>query len=660
MLLDGHRTLHQAWETIWKNHPDSAPSQVEVVRVLAHLNRLGLLVSEKGRDPYQIFSQFKEERGRELKNRFLHFFFIRIPLWDPDSLLKSINSISKGIFSWAGFAVWILVMVWGGIAALNQSRDLFAQAQGIIAPSNLPLLYLVWAGIKFLHEMGHACAARRWGCEVHQMGVMLLVLTPIPYVDVTSSYALRSKWKRFAIDAAGMYVELFIAAIAALIWANTGQGLVNQMAYNIIFLASVSTLLFNLNPLLRFDGYYMLSDALEYPNLHQRSFQQIKYLAERFLFGVKQSIPVARSTAEGIGLVGFNLSSTAYRIFVLVVIIGFVAGQFFEIGLILAAFGLLVWGLLPLVKFCRYVLSSPDLARNRLRAQWVTFGGLAGLLLVLALVPLPTFYRTPGVLESIGRSEVIAKSDGFLLGPPADNRNIVSKDQLLLKLVQPDYHVDEIRQEARLREIEQRQRIAFSEEPAYLTALQSQADSIQLQLDAIIDRKQNLDVRAPRSGRWVYTPDSLHPGSWIKRGTGLGEIIDPDRFRFTAIVSQNEAAVFFQEPVKRTSVRLRGEAGISMNATDIRILSVEQTFLPTAALGWLAGGALEVDFQDTSGTKTVEPFYLVYIELERNPQTDPLFFDLRRGVARFQLEPRPLLQQAWVRIRNLLQRRYQL
>src|SRR5690606_19240198 len=145
------------------------------------------------------------------------------------------------------------------------------------------------------------------------------------------------------------------AAIAAVVWANTGEGAVHQIAYNIIFFASVSTILFNANPLLRFDGYYILSDLLDVPNLHQQSTQQWRYLTERYAFGLKKIHPPAETTRGQVGLATFGAAASIYRVFVLGVIVMFIAQQFFGLGLLVAAFGAIVWGCVPVGKFISYV-----------------------------------------------------------------------------------------------------------------------------------------------------------------------------------------------------------------------------------------------------------------------------------------------------------------
>ena len=135
----------------------------------------------------------------------------------------------------------------------------------VLVPHNLLLLWLVFPVLKTLHEFGHAFATKVYGGEVHEMGVLLLVFTPCPYVDASAASAFRTKWHRIIVGAAGMIVELFLASLALFVWLNVEPGVVRAVTYNVMVIAGISTVLFNGNPLLRYDGYYIFADYLEIP-----------------------------------------------------------------------------------------------------------------------------------------------------------------------------------------------------------------------------------------------------------------------------------------------------------------------------------------------------------------------------------------------------------
>lgn len=180
------------------------------------------------------------------------------------------------LFSWLGLILWLLLIGAGLYFVVGNLDELIHQSTDILAPDNLVLLYLSIILIKICHEFGHAFACKRFGRlsgtggQVHLMGVMFLVFIPLPYVDASSAWVFRKKWHRAVVGMAGVIVEMAGAAVAAIVWANTSTGTLHIIAYNVMFVASVSTLIFNANPLLRFDGYYVLSDLLEIPNLSRR------------------------------------------------------------------------------------------------------------------------------------------------------------------------------------------------------------------------------------------------------------------------------------------------------------------------------------------------------------------------------------------------------
>ena len=188
---------------------------------------------------------------------------------------------------WIPAVIWLLVVIAGIILAAVHWQDLTENlADRALTPQNLILLWFIYPVVKALHELGHAYTAKLEGGEVHEIGIMFLVFVPVPYVDVSSAWGFRDKRKRMLVGAAGIAVELFLGSLALFVWLTVEVGMVHVVAYNVMLISGVSTLLFNGNPLLRFDGYYVLADALEIPNLGGRSNKYLGYLIQRYLFRV--------------------------------------------------------------------------------------------------------------------------------------------------------------------------------------------------------------------------------------------------------------------------------------------------------------------------------------------------------------------------------------
>jgi putative peptide zinc metalloprotease protein len=289
-LMDGTRSVQEIWDATTRRLGDDAPTQDETIQLLARLHASDILQCDVPPDSLELFNRFeREERSRRWK-RFANPLSLRFPLLDPERLLARGLPAVRPLFGRAGFVAWLAVVTTALVLATSHWRELtFELADRVLAPENLLLLAFVYPLVKTLHECGHAFATKVWGGEVHEAGIVLLVLMPIPYVDASASTAFRSRRRRIVVAAAGMMVELFLAGLALFVWLLVEPGLVRDAAWNVMLIGSVSTLLFNGNPLLRFDGYYVLADALDIPNLGQRSNRWLAWWVEHHLFDLRET-----------------------------------------------------------------------------------------------------------------------------------------------------------------------------------------------------------------------------------------------------------------------------------------------------------------------------------------------------------------------------------
>ncbi|MCX7258076.1 MAG: hypothetical protein NTZ64_15530, partial [Polaromonas sp.] len=346
--LDTRKTVEEVWEEFVNQHPEDAPSQEEVIQVLSQLHMSNLLYSLQQSDNEAIAKRYKAQKNKELLGKLASFLYIRVPLWNPDAWLDRIAPISRLTTGWGAFALWLPVVIMGLVTAFDQRAALLDQSQGVLAVANLPWLYVCMGLLKLFHEAGHAFVCKRFGGEVRTFGLMFLLLTPLPYVDATSSWGFTNRWQRIYVSFAGMAVEFFFAAAAALVWANTGPGLVNSLAFNVMLIGSVSSLLFNGNPLLRFDAYFMLSDYAEIPNLYQKAQQQWKYFGNRYILGTLSAQTKATDDREWYWLTIYGLLSFVYLMMVTLGISLFLLDQWLPLGVLVLGMTLYSKLLLPL------------------------------------------------------------------------------------------------------------------------------------------------------------------------------------------------------------------------------------------------------------------------------------------------------------------------
>ena len=654
--LDGTKTVEAIWEDRVGQNNNKAPGQDEVIQMLSQLYTGNLIISDVPADVVQLFERFKKRKAREWKARIFGIFFLRLSLIDPDNFLNRTLPVVRPFLSVVGALLWLTVFVYSMIVVFSNWDQISSQSAGVFDPSNLPLLYLSFAFAKLLHEMGHAYAVKCFGGEVHRMGLTLLVFTPVPFVDATAAWAFRERWKRVWVGSAGMISELFLAGLAVFVWMNTGPGLVNGIAYNLMIVASVSTLLFNLNPLLRFDGYYILSDMTDSPNLQPRSVQQWYYWIERYAFGSKLARSPSTSLSDSIWLGLFGISSWVYRIFITFTIILFVADKFFGLGFLAAVLTIIGFIIVPLYKGISYLLTGPRIEQVRTRAWLVTGGFLAALVVLLGIIPFPNHFRAPGVVKLGNSKYLITESAGTVTHLPANSRSIKA-GQLLLQMENPELELEILNLRAELAHIEAMLRKSMTYAPVDIAPLVEQRRSVLVKLQDLEKRQAALSMKAPVDGRLILFGEHQFDDRWLSRGTVIGELLSGDVWEFLAVVSQEDASKLFDEGTTGLEIRFRGSSSRVFTPERVLLVPGEQSFLPSAALGWPAGGSVRIDESDSSGLRAYEPYFLVVGYLPKD--TEGLWHG-RTGVGRFDVPAEPLLFQGIQRLRQLLQRRFQL
>jgi putative peptide zinc metalloprotease protein len=656
--LGPDRTVEQVWEDCLNRNPDEAPGQEDVIQLLTQLYYANLLFFEMPPDSAKLFERYRKRRQREIQSRLLSIMFVRLPLLDPENLLKRVMPIFKYLISPFGAILWLVLVVAAGKVVVDHFDAAFDQFQGVLAPDNLFLLYIGLVVIKTLHEFGHALVCKRYGGEVHTMGVMLLVFTPLPYVDATSSWSFKSRWHRALVGAAGMITELFVAALAVFLWAYTSPGTLHSLAYNMMAVASISTVIFNGNPLLRFDGYYILSDLLDIPNLYPRAMKFLRHLVERYVFGYKDSVSPAQSLREASWMCTYGILSGLYRFVVFSGVILFVADKWLLAGLLMALVCVISWGIVPLFRLITYLSSSPRLARTRTRAVAIVAGTFVMVVTLLAVIPFPNRFRAPGVMEALQYVKVVNDAPGYVekvLSPPGAEVRLGAP---LITLANRELEIETEAALAQREEAMAMVRKARQMDKADLEPLLKRLDTVEAKLKDLMVQKESLTVKARESGIWVAPKIQELLGSWLPRGTTIGEIVNHGDFRFSAAVSQEEASELFAGHIEKAEARLYGQSGNNLDVRDYQIIPFQHEKLPSAALGWLGGGEVPISTKDQTGRQAAEPFFQIYAHVI--PGADVMLLHGRSGKLRFTLDSKPLIFQWGRMFLQLLQKRYRI
>ncbi|MBN8436483.1 MAG: PqqD family peptide modification chaperone [Candidatus Accumulibacter sp.] len=654
-LMDGERTLAAIWDEVAAAAGAAAPTQDEVIRLLAQLHAGDLLQADLPPDVEELAERSRKQKRQKLWQSFINPMSIRIPLWDPDNFLDRSWPLLKGLFGPLGPALWLLVVLPALLLAGLHWHELTANlSDQVLATRNLLLLWLVYPLLKALHELGHAYAVKSGEGEVHEMGIMLLVLAPIPYVDATAAGAFRSKWSRALVGAAGILVELFVAGIAMFVWVLVEPGLLRAIAFNVLLVAGASTLLFNGNPLLRYDGYYVLSDLIEIPNLGNRSNQYWQWLAKRYLFGLKSIERPPASVGERRWFVFYGAASFIYRTLVMIAITLFIAGEFFVVGVVLAVWAAITMFALPIGKGLAYVLSSPELQRVRTRARLLTFGALALFLLFVLAVPMPLRTHAEGVVWVPENAEVRAAADGFverLLVPPEAS---VGSGDLLLVTVDPTLSAEVGQSRARLRQFEVQYASLMFSERVQAAAIQEDLQRERVALARAEEKLDALLVVAAVPGILKLARAQDLPERFVKQGELLGYILSTPPRWLRVVVTQDDIALV-RERRAAVEVKIVDRIEQTWPARVDREVPGAHDRLPSKALSLAGGGPHGTDPRDPDGLKSLQRLF--QFDLELPPEVGPLQIGTRAYV-RFHHHAEPLATQWGRRLRQLFLARF--
>lgn len=664
-MLDGRRNVDKVWHICLDKYGDAAPTQGEVVSVLGQLYASNLLQGNLTMDAETLFRRYQKRIQREVKGLLMSFLSVRIPLFDPDRVLDLWVGLVGKVFSWYGGLLWLGVVGAGLWSVAGRMHDLSTGSSMILNPANLPLLYLGLLIVKVFHEMGHAFSCKHFGKrsgtggEVHETGVTFLLFTPLPYIDASSAWALKNKWHRVVVGASGMLVELAVAAGAAILWSRTAEGTaIHIIAYNIMFVASVSTLLFNGNPLLRYDAYYILLDVLEIPNLYSRSRSYVYFLVKRYVWGMVKTPDPSHSKGEKIWLAVYAAGSMICRMIVMWAIVLFVGDRLFIAGVIFGLTIFIVFLVAPLGKLFRYLATSRELERVRGRAVSTTFAAIAALLIAVGLVRAPDRFRIEGVLEPVEMAIIHAKTDGFVHGYLDSGAETGPHGPPVIEARNPELETQRDRFLAEMRQLLSRRQHAWTREAFEIQIIDEKIAALSEQIERTEKDFSALSLKPTLTGTWVAPDIERIKGMYTRRGQRIGVVVNLDNLTIRAVAGQKVAALLIKEARPQVRIRVKGRPDIELIGRIEKILPAGHEQLPSEALGYAAGGMTQVDLQDSSGKRAAEPFFEILVVPSLHEGTV-----MRPGqilVLQFETPPKPLIVQGWRSLRQLFQRRFQI
>lgn len=639
--LDGQRSVEEIWQTVSDQLGQDAPTQDEIVRLLSQLHQSDLLDNAETPLLADLLERRDKDRNQIWKKLLLNPLSVTLPLVDPDRFLRGLAALMGMVprtFWWlAGLAVMagalaLLPLHWAGL----RERGL----EGFLDLENLGLIALIYPAVKACHEIGHGIAVRARGGEVHEMGLMFIAFYPIPYVEASASLVFASKWDRAAVAAAGVIVELVIAGLAFFLWIGAEPGILRTILFNTMVISGLSTLAINGNPLLKFDGYHVLCDVIEIPNMAKRGNDWWGEMARVHLLGTGERARTRMQVTgwERLWFIFYPPAAFAYRISISLTIALFVATSYRLVGVLLAIWSLTLMLVWPIVKTAHRALTDQRIRQAGRRAA-VGAGATALALLVLVfLVPLPHYAVVQGVTWLPEEAILRAPQSGRITAVAMQEGAHVAQGAVLMRLASPELEAEARIRAARLDKAQAQYAAARAEGQAAAAQYREPLREARIAHSDALARLAELDLRAGLSGR-IDLPGTTAPeGRFLTRGTVIGHVL-PDAPPVIRVAVPQDLVDLIRRELRGVDLRFADMSGVSHPAQILRDVPAGADLLPSAVLSIDGGGPFAtIPTQDGSLRSATRLFQL---DLGLTDGAAPPAYGMRAYV-RLRFAPKPL------------------
>ncbi|MFO1021212.1 MAG: HlyD family efflux transporter periplasmic adaptor subunit [Planctomycetales bacterium] len=670
-LLDGERNLEEIRDEFHNQFPTVRITITDLQNLITDLHRSRLVYSNRMGQGAALLKHYREERRKKIWQTIQNFLYIRLPGWDPERTLVRIHPYFKWMFEWWGVAVCMLLVVsaWALVGMhFTEFQSRLPRFQQFFGWPNLMYLWVVLGASKIIHEFGHGLTCKHFRGECHEMGMLLLCLSPCLYCDVSDSWLLENKWKRIMIGAAGMYIEVILSALAIWGWWYSREGLFHYLCLNLFFVSTISTVIFNANPLLKYDGYYMMSDWLEIPNLRPKAD---KLLSEKFgwyCLGIEAPHdPFMPQSGQG-WFVFYAIAAWLYRWVVMYGIILFFYTFLKPYGLQSIGIFMAVMSLVTMIGGLIYkvykMVTAPRI--DPLSRPKMIVSGTLLVLIIVGILKIPIWWNleAPMMIEPEHVQHVYATVPGRLEKILVKPGEMVHKGQMLMQLSDPE-------KEARLKKLETdieiqnkeldiqhrvRNFVQFNLAKEKLEGLNKQKAELteqlaQLTIYAPCDGKV---VAAPRTappkrdptnkqlGMWNGSPlEPINIGATMQARAHLLSIAPNDRFQAMLFIDQGNRNDFHVGQDVR--LKLDHLANDTYRGKIVELAQVQSDFAPQP-LSNKSGGDVSTVTDKTGRERLTSVAYEATVAIDQDLS---LLRSGMRGRARCTIDSRSLGQWLW-------------
>lgn len=652
-LLDGTREIKSIQEEIEKRFGGLKVNEGQIREFILMLRNFNFLETYGPHSHDLLYRRRGIKRWARIKQKLINFFFITIPLTDPDRFLNKAYPYLKFFCSKSFFYLWLLFMAIFLVIMVTHLEEFFHQITGFFNLKNLAMIWVAIMIIKTLHEVGHSLVCKHFGGEVHELGILLIIFTPWMYTNVSDAWIFQTNRQRFLVTVAGIMTELLVAAIASIFWWLTNPGLFNSLCYNIIIVCSIDNLFRNANPLLRYDGYYALSDLVEIPNLRMRALGYLNFLMKKYL--LRLPIPDSDPNHETskrrrwIFLI-YGPLSFLYLNFIVLAIAGFVGQRFFIFGLMLA--GLIIFRsfILPIQKGLLFAF------RHRSQIGYSRPVLLGGLFVFLTFVFFLVFYKvplrvvSPCSVEPLEYIVVRTEGSGFLKRIFRDQGEKIKQGEVIALLENPELMMqyEKLRLTHAILKAQKRKAFGIGEFVSY-DQIDYEIGKVERELAKLEEKIDKLKIVAPQEGL-ILSPKLIEmKGDFFPEGAFFCELGYLDGVQIRIVISEgdvSEVAVGLPVKLKVSAYADRVFYGEVMEISPARIENLENP-----ALSSKFGGSLPTERLTKVGEMPKLPFFQITMRID-NPEG--LLKPGMTGISKIYSDKRSIIALLWRRVLRLI------
>ena len=605
--LDGKRTLSEVEAVVSQAQPDAKFQRDQICSVVSWIATQGLIrhaqptaLAAGGTNPAQIVDPF----------------FIKVPLL-PGSLVERVARACSFLFTWPVAILSLITVTMAVMMILQKPGEVFRIGNFLFVEDAQLWWLLAWFVLKAVHELGHATSAVLVGSQIRSAGLHFLFFAPVPYVDMTDLWGITNRWHRILCSSAGILFEIIVAAVAVIIALGVDHEAIQYVAAAVATMGTLTTIVFNANPLMKFDGYFIMSDLLGRPKLWNEA--QIALLKMvRTIIWPWRSHP-GRFTWL---LATYGLLCFLYRVFMMLTLAWWALYVWQGVGVLLVGWAIYNWLVFPIFRRWRMSkLTKKDpalVARNRRETLIGLATTMAGTALLLNL-PSPIHRSVPGIVSFHEPQVLRSNAPGFLTEVFVEDNQPVQAGELLARLSNPNLAYElKSKQLQWMIAVERKRVLQARGELANSQAELANAKSLEEQIAQLQSRIAGLELRATADGTLLMSEIRKSLGSYVELGQPMGMIIDPQRLEVKGSTSQKDCPALLK--AVGSNIQVTSATGVVGAAFLEKVSTRGEDQLDEQSLAAVHGGPIPVELiaqpDGSTALKFLQPRFAIHARID--------------------------------------------